>query len=118
MGEMLVHLQSFLGRWCDVQIHLRSSGSADRIDKSWAIRPSAMGESVSAPRTDSFSVSRCLVSQLVCSGLSQRYSTAVQITIALNLVKQRLTAALSKHRMFAVLLWALRVHSVSAVASA
>ena len=55
-----------------------------------------------------------MFSQLVCSGLSQRYSAAVHVTIALNVVRQRLTAAPDKHRMFAVLLWALRVHLTSA----
>ena len=59
-----------------------------------------------------------MLSQLVCSGMSQRYSAAVHVTIALNVVRQRLTAAPDKHRMFAVLLWALRVHPLSAVASA
>ena len=55
-----------------------------------------------------------MFSQLVCSGMSQRYSAAVHVTIALNVVRQRLTAASDKHRMFAVLLWALRVHLTSA----
>ena len=54
-----------------------------------------------------------MLSQLVCSGMSQRYSAAVHVTIALCVVRQRLTAASDKHRMFAVLLWALLVDLLS-----
>ena len=59
-----------------------------------------------------------MVSQLVARVRAQRYSAAVHCIIALKVVRQRLTAASDKHRMFAVLLWALRVHPLSAVASA
>ena len=59
-----------------------------------------------------------MVSQLVRSGRSQHYSTAVHVTIALNVVRQRLTAASDNHHLFAVLLWALLVNPLSAVASA
>ena len=82
--------------------------------RSCATRLQLMGENHSVR---SF-VSRCVVSQLVCSGSCPALLSGCHVTIALNLVRQRLTAASDNHHLFAVLPWALLVGPLSAVASA